>query len=174
MFAGAITYTVDMNGANEAPSNGSPATGSATVIIDDVLHTLYISMSFTGLVGTTTASYIHCCTAAADTGTAGVATQTPRFIGFPTGVTSGAYTNTFDMTLASTWNPAFITAQGGVANAEAALEAHALAGEAYLNVHTTVLPGGEIRGFLVPTPEPGTFLLAGLALAGVVLRRKRS
>ena len=34
---------------------------------------------------------------------------------------SGTYTNTFDLTLATTYNAAFITANGGtVANAEAA------------------------------------------------------
>jgi hypothetical protein len=47
------------------------------------------------------------------------------------------------------------------------------AGQTYLNIHTNVFPGGEIRGTLEPVPEPGTFVLAGLALVGVVLRQKR-
>jgi len=79
----------------------------------------------------------------------------------------------FDMTLASSWNPAFITANGGTpAGAEAALVAGAAAGEAYLNIHSTVVPGGEIRGFLVPVPEPGTLSLAVAGLAGIVLTFK--
>jgi uncharacterized protein (TIGR03382 family) len=47
------------------------------------------------------------------------------------------------------------------------------ANETYLNIHTTVVPGGEIRGFLVAdTPEPGTFVWAGAVVAALVLRRR--
>src|SRR5207247_5023640 len=72
-----ITYGAILNGSNEAPSNASPGTGFARVTYDDVLHTLEVQVSFSGLIGTTTASHIHCCTAVAETGTAGVATTTP-------------------------------------------------------------------------------------------------
>ena len=66
-----------------------------------------------------------------------MATQTPSFIGFPLGVTSGTYSNIYDTTLASTYRAAFITANGGtVAGAEAALFAGLLAGQAYFNIHT--------------------------------------
>ncbi len=83
----------------------------------------------------------------ADTGTAIVATQTPTFTGFPLGVNSGTYDHTFDTSQDSFYNPAFETANGGTAaSAEAALAAALDAGEAYLNIHTTVVPGGEIRG----------------------------
>jgi hypothetical protein len=79
----------------------------------------------------------------------------------------------FDMTQASTWNAAFVTAQGGTpAGAEAALVAGAAAGEAYLNIHSTVVPGGEIRGFLVATPEPGTLSFAFVSLTGMFLASK--
>jgi hypothetical protein len=80
----------------------------------------------------------------------------------------------FDMTQASTWNPAFIGG-GTPATAEAALLAGVAAGEAYLNIHSTFAPGGEIRGFLVPTPEPGTlsFVVAGLAGMFLIRRKRR-
>jgi hypothetical protein len=42
-----------------------------------------------------------------------VATTLPTFAGFPLGVTSGTYINTLDLTLASSYNPAFVTANGG-------------------------------------------------------------
>ncbi len=171
LFAGPITYAVTMNGPSESPANASPGTGSASIIIDSTANTLNIVADvFSGLTGTTTASHIHCCTPTPFSGTAGVATQTPSFTGFPLGVTSGSYSMLFDMTQASTWNSAFITASGGTpAGAEAALVAGALAGKAYLNIHSTTFPGGEIRGFLVAVPEPGTMTLAFGALAGLIL-----
>ena len=80
------------------------------------------------------------------------------------------------MTDASSYNPAFVSAHGGtVATALNALLAGLDAGEAYLNIHTTSFPTGEIRGFLAPVPEPETYalMLGGLAVLAT-LRRRRS
>lgn len=88
-YASVITYTASLSGPNEATPNASPGTGFASVIIDTVANTMEVQVQFTGLTGTTTASHIHCCTTTALTGAAGVATTTPTFTGFPTGVTSG-------------------------------------------------------------------------------------
>ena len=171
--ASTITYTAFLSGSNESPPNTSLGTGFATVVYDPVLHTLTVSVSFSGLSGNSTASHIHCCTTAAFTGTAGVATQLPTFSGFPLGVTSGSYNSTFDLTLASSWNPSFVTANGGTAaGAEAALFAGLNNHDAYLNIHSTVVPGGEIRGFLV-APEPRSFVLLGSSIVGLLLRRRR-
>ncbi len=171
---GPITYFATLNGSGEVPPNASPGTGTATVTIDTVAHTLMVDVMFSGLSAPTTASHIHCCTASPGTGSAGVATTVPTFTGFPLGVTSGTYMHTFDTTLLSSWNPAFVTANGGTASgAEAALAAGLVDDEAYLNIHTTAFPGGEISGFLVPIPEPGTFLVVGAALGFLLTRRKR-
>ncbi len=167
-----INYSAFLDGPSESPPNASPATGQAFVDIDTVLHTMRVQVSFTGLLGPTTASHIHAATALPGVGTAGVATQTPTFTGFPTGVTSGVYDHTFDMTLASSYNASFVTANGGTAaTAEAALFGAIAAGKAYLNVHTSAFGGGEIRGFLTPVPTPGAASV--LALGGLLAVRRR-
>jgi len=153
--AAMLNYVCTMNGPSESPPVVSPGIGSGTVAIDTDLHTMHVICSFSGLVGTTTVSHIHGPTAVAFTGTAGVATTTPTFTGFPAGVQSGSYDHTFDLTLASSYNPAFVTANGGtVAGAEAALLAAIAAGKAYWNIHSSFVGSGEIRGFLTPAPVP--------------------
>jgi hypothetical protein len=90
----------------------------------------------------------------------------PTFTNLPLGVTSGDFSQLLDLTSASSYNPAFITAHGGTtASAEADLLAGLALGEAYLNIHTNLFPGGEIRGFLTPVPGP----IAGAGLPGLIL-----
>jgi hypothetical protein len=90
-------------------------------------------------------------------------------------VTAGSYDQIFDMSLASSWNAPFITNNGGTPlSAFTAFFAGVENGKAYLNIHSTQFPGGEIRGFLEPIPEPGTYALmaVGLAMMGWLGRRR--
>lgn len=174
LTAHATVYTANLSGAVEAPPNASPGTGTVTVSFDTTAHTLSIDVEFSGLLAPTTMAHIHCCTAMPETGTAGVATELPSFTGFPLGVTSGTYSHVFDTSLAATWNPAFIANNGGtVEGAESAFQAGLDTGRAYLNLHTTFAPGGEIRGFLQPVPEPASFALLALGAPLVLLAARR-
>jgi len=170
-----VVFTTTLSGPAESPPNASPGTGSGTVAFDPTTHSLTVSETFSGLTSPTTASHIHCCTAVPGIGTAGVATMVPTFSGLPLGVTSGSFTQTFDTSLGSTWNPAFITTVGSIAAAESTLLAGMLAGESYLNIHTVVFGSGEIRGFLAPIPEPESYalMMLGLGAIGWVARRRK-
>jgi len=174
-FAHEVEVSALLTGSAESPPNGSPGIGSAQVTLDLDVITLRVQASFSGLIGTTTAAHINAPTTTAGVGIAGIATQLPTLPGFPIGVTSGIYDQTIDLTVASSYNPAFITSSGGtVSQALNALIFALEDGKAYLNIETTAVASGEIRGFLVPVPEPATLGLAAVGMAAIVAVRART
>lgn len=171
-------YSASLLGSSEIPAAATPATGWATVTLDLDTLMMRVQFSFSDLIGHATASHIHCCTVTPGGSNVGVATMTPSFTGFSfsgtSGPQSGSYDHTFDMSLASSYNASFIVAKGGtVGLAFNALVAGLDSGNAYLNLHTSSFPGGEIRALLAPVPEPATYglMLGGLGL--LALRRRR-
>ena len=168
-------FFAGLSGLNESPPNASPGTGFATVLFDLSANTMQVDVSFSGLTTGNTASHIHCCTAVPGTGTGGVATSVPTFTGFPAGTTAGVYSHIFDMTDAASYNPTFLNNLinlGSTATAEMTLYNGMLAGTEYLNIHSSVVGSGEIRGFL-KVPEPLTLSLFGAGLAGMAALRRR-
>lgn len=149
--ASVIVYNLILGGNQSVPANASTASGTAMVTVDDILNSVSVVLSFTGLSGNATAAHIHCCVATSANGPVVI-----PFTGFPS-ATSGTYSNTFN----------------GVS---AANIAGINAGLAYINIHNQTFPGGEIRGDIVATPEPATVSLFGLGaliLLGHARRRAK-
>ncbi len=174
--AATIQYTlIGTGGAGLLASNepGSIVGGSGGEILggitfDDVTNMLSINAGwgsangFTNLSSTVTASHIHGPTASVN-GNDG----------------TGNFKETAGVTF--TLIPTSTAASGGQFLAAvnsfplSAVQAVALNnGRFYINVHTTNNGGGEMRGFIVPVPEPGSSLLALASLGGLLLRRRRA
>ena len=158
-LAAPITYTAILSGTNEPIPTGA-SSGFATVTIDTALHTLLINLTFSGLTGgNATAAHIHCCVA--PNGTTGVAVP---FMNFPA-ASGGTYNSgVLNTTLALS---------AGFIGGESTLAAGLAAGQAYVNIHDATFPAGEERGFLTPTPEPGTFGLVSATVLGLGLLRRK-
>ena len=121
--ASVFLYSVNFSDVGESlPSPG--ATGTGTVSYNDVTHSLTLTATFSGLLGNVTATHIH-VSPTPGTGSGGIGVGNPSLLGFPTGVSSGSYGNTLDLTLTSTFNATYLANNGGTAaSAEAAFAAH--------------------------------------------------
>jgi|GEM_PF-744805 len=125
--AGLYPFSATYSGSNEVPPNASPGTGTIVGVYNDVTNTIFYTITFSGLLTNTTAAHFH--------GPAGPGVNAGVQIahtGFPTGVTSGNYSKSDVLTVAQ--------------------ETDLLAGLWYSNIHTTGLPGGEIRAQIVLGP----------------------
>ena len=124
-----LPFTVLLNGAGEAPALvNTPATGVGMLSLQG--SNLSYSISFSGLSAPATAAHIH--SPATPTNSASV--QVP-FIGVPA-ATAGTISGTTSLTA---------TQLADIVN-----------GMAYVNIHDTNHPGGEIRGQIVPLRIPIT------------------
>jgi hypothetical protein len=166
------TYRAVASGALESPPNASP--GTSLVTIDLGGKEMLVDLPFRDLDGTTTEAHIHCCTSTAFTGTAPVAVP---FQDFPMDVHAGTYSKAIALGDTASYDPAFVSAHGGTAQGAASALVDAInANEAYVNIHTSRYPDGEIRGWLVAAPVPETaewsMLAAGLAALMWMSRRR--
>jgi hypothetical protein len=173
---GVTIFSADLTGSQEFPPNGSLATGFATFILNDAQTALTFQATIFGIdvTGTQTpgtsadnlvAAHIHCCTppganASVVWGFFGTPfnDNNPNdsvVIPFLNGV-GGAFSGKWDL---PEGNNTTLTAQlPGI-----------LAGNSYINFHTTTFPGGEIRGQITPVPEPATVFLIGFGMVWLII-----
>lgn len=125
-FATVHTMSAYMNGAQEVPPRASQATGSGIFMIDDVANTVSYNIQFDPSRLTSPETAAHIHCCAPPDSNAGV------IIGLPLG-----------------------SPKIGMGATSATNIAQILAGRAYVNIHTQMFSGGEIRGQIVnPTPVP--------------------
>ena len=154
--ANATTYPINvtLSGKQEVPANNSTATATFVGTFNDVTDSLIYTITFSGLSANSTAAHFH--------GYVPPGVSAPVLIGrpkFPTGVTSGSFTDTVVLT-----NGQRDSLKMGLI---------------YFNIHTTAFPGGEIRGqiflqdatFVVPDihclPDTTVSANSGLCSASV-------
>src|SRR5262245_856741 len=139
-----VVLRATLNGGEEAPTPVlSGAVATAEVAVDPTNEELAVQMRVFNIPTGTTASHIHI----ASKGVAG-----PVVIDFPIG---RGVTGDFTLNFRVHDGPAFhARPEIGINTFADALQAIA-AGQAYVNIHTTAFPGGEIRGQL-SVADPNT------------------
>ena len=143
------------------PAGGSGGLVGSGIFLDNTIHQLTVnagwgsSQGFTDLSSASNNSHIHGPTAnnngSGFTQTAGVLFNLTRSSNLATG---GVFTSA----------PITLTT---------AQETDLLNGKYYVNIHTATNGGGEIRGFLVVTPEPATLSLLGIGSLALLRRSRR-
>jgi CHRD domain len=132
-----FTLTAQLNGANETPAAlNTGAFGTATVTVDMNARTVTYRVDVFNLPSGVTASHIH-------VGAAG--TGGPVVVNFAPPVPAS---NDFAFSGTVKDSEFLLRPEQGVRSADDMFQA-IIGGNAYVNVHSAVNPGGEIRGQLV-------------------------
>ena len=153
---GNIRFSAQLSGASEVPPNPSLYAARASFWLDGDLFSYAVGLTFPDYTGVSPTSAFIC-------GPAPIGENGPNIF------TLGSFIPVF--------NPpgyvsggGFVLTPGQITDLEAGLW--------YVNITSTAFPSGELRGQILPVPEPGSlalFGLGGLALwSSAMSRRFRS
>ena len=148
--AATVNLFATIDGSQEFPATPSPATGTGTIVYDDVTNLLSWDIAYTAgtMIGTPTVSHFH-----------GPA---------PVGSNAGVQVDIVANSGGSIASPMI-----GSATITQAQEADLLGGLWYINIHSTAYPGGGIRGQVVPIPAAVWLFGSGLlGMIGIARRKK--
>jgi hypothetical protein len=136
-----FTLTATLTGAGETPAPGlnTGAFGNATVVVNMTTRTVTWTVNVFNLPSGLTASHIH-------VGPAG--TPGPTVVNFTVPATAS---NDFSFTGSATGDDFTLRPDQGIRSADDMFQA-ILGGNSYVNVHSAVNRGGEIRGQLTLRP----------------------
>ena len=152
-------FTATLDGAQDG---GGARQGSGFINLTLVGDTLTLSGSFSGITTPSTLAHIH------GPAPAGIATGILYNLGgsvVPLGVTSGSINGSVTLVTMSIPGYANYTVAQQVADLNNSMF--------YVNIHNSTFTGGEIRGQIVPVPEPSMWAFLGLGALAAVLRVRR-
>src|SRR5262245_25254227 len=157
-LAQAQTFTATMNGAQDG---GGARQGSGFVTLTLSGNSLSLSGTFSGITTNMSAGHIHGPGAIGQN--VGVLYDLIA-LGILTGTTSGTYNGTVNLVANPNNTPNYSVAQQ-LTDLNAGLW--------YLNIHDSVFPGGEIRGQILPIPEPAVLPMLTLGAAALLYIQRR-
>jgi hypothetical protein len=132
---GKLLFDARLDAAQEVPPTASPAQGSATVWLNTTFDTLWYEVVAHGLTGPITAAHFH---------------------NAPPGMSGGVILGMNGI------SGSRVSGMAAGANLTGEFIAKLLRGETYINLHTAMFPGGEIRGQVYRLAREGyTFQMNG-------------
>ena len=135
-----ITLTAELSGANETPAPVlTGAYGFATVLVDLGARSVSWDVEVINMPSGTNNAHIH-------VGGPGLGGPTVINIPFPAGIS-----NDYRLTGSATTATAGLRPDQGLRSFDDVLQS-IIGGQTYVNIHSAVNPGGEIRGQLIVRP----------------------
>lgn len=160
----ATVFTASLTGEQEVPPVDTPATGAATLTLNDARDALAFDLSVIGIALTDfQGGHIHRAPAG-ENGPIVVGFQGPiNDLDGDTTITGGDA----GFTLSAVWDGI----EGEATTLGDEVDA-LLAGGLYFNIHSTTVPSGEVRGQIAPIPLPAAGVLMLAVFGGLALTRR--